>query len=177
MTKTNKKTLEEIIRVDHAGENSDIKIYEGQLLDNKKIKKNEFLKKKIEEMKEHEKEHYEYFDNEIKKRNIAPTKLLPLWDLLGVTLGFGTAMLGEKAAMLCTASVEEVIDDHYKNQTYKLEEDEVVLKEKIIKFREDELHHKEIAYDNGATKNGLYGLLDKVIKTSSRIAIKISEKI
>ena len=177
MTTTNKKTLEEIIRVDHAGERGAIKIYEGQLLALKTFKQNEFLKNKIEEMKEHEKEHYEYFDNEIKKRNIQPTKFLPLWDLMGVTLGFGTAMLGEKAAMLCTASVEEVIDDHYKNQTYKLKEDEKKLKEKIIKFREDELHHKEIAYDNGATKKGLYGLLDKVIKTSSRIAISISEKI
>ena len=177
MTKTNKKTLEEIIRVDHAGERGAIKIYEGQLLALKTFKQNEYLKKKIEEMKEHENEHYDFFNNEIKKRNIAPTKFLPLWDLMGVTLGFGTAMLGEKAAMLCTASVEEVIDDHYKNQTYKLEADEKVLKEKIIKFREDELHHKEIAYDNGATKKGLYGLLDKVIKTSSRIAIKISEKI
>ena len=177
MTTTNKKILEEIIRVDHAGERGAIKIYEGQLLALKTFKQNEFLKNKIEEMKEHEKEHYEYFDNEIKKRNIQPTKFLPLWDLMGVTLGFGTAMLGEKAAMLCTASVEEVIDDHYKNQTYKLKEDEKKLKEKIIKFREDELHHKEIAYDNGATKKGLYGLLDKVIKTSSRIAISISEKI
>jgi ubiquinone biosynthesis monooxygenase Coq7 len=79
--------------------------------------------------------------------------------------------------MLCTASVEEVIGDHYKNQTYKLKEDEKELKEKIIKFREDELHHKDIAYNNGATKKGLYSLLDKVIKTSSRIAITISEKI
>ena len=96
---------------------------------------------------------------------------------MGVTLGFGTAMLGEKAAMLCTASVEEVIDGHYKDQTFKLGKDEKKLKEKIIKFREDELHHKEIAYDNGATKKGLFGLLDKVIKTSSRIAITISEKI
>jgi 3-demethoxyubiquinol 3-hydroxylase len=143
----------------------------------KTFKQNEYLKKKIEEMKEHENEHYDFFNSEIKKRNIAPTKFLPLWDLMGITLGFGTAMLGEKAAMLCTASVEEVIDDHYKNQTYKLEEDEKTLREKIIKFREDELHHKEIAYDNGATKKGLYGLLDKVIKTSSRIAITISEKI
>ena len=96
---------------------------------------------------------------------------------MGVTLGFGTAMLGEKAAMLCTASVEEVIDGHYKDQTFKLGKDEKKLKEKIIKFREDELHHKDIAYDNGATKKGLFGLLDKVIKTSSRIAITISEKI
>ena len=177
MDKTNKKTLEEIIRVDHAGERGAIKIYEGQLLALKTFKKNDKLKRKIEEMKEHEREHFEYFDNEIKKRNIEPTKLLPLWDLMGVTLGFGTAMLGEKAAMLCTASVEEVIDDHYKDQTYKLGDDEKELKEKIIKFRQDELDHKEIAYENGATKKGLFSVLDKVIKTSSRIAITISEKI
>ena len=177
MDKTNKKTLEEIIRVDHAGERGAIKIYEGQLLALKTFKQNPSLKRKIEDMKEHEKEHYEYFDNEIKKRKIQPTKLLPLWDVMGVTLGFGTAMLGEKAAMLCTDSVEEVIDGHYKDQTFKLGKDEKKLKDKIIKFREDELHHKEIAYDNGATKKGLFGLLDKVIKTSSRIAITISEKI
>ena len=155
----------------------ELKIYEGQLLALKTFKQDEDLKKQIEEMKEHEKEHYEFFDQEIRKRNIDPTKLLPLWDLLGVTLGFGTAMLGKKAAMLCTASVEEVIDDHYKNQTYKLEDDEKELKNKIKKFRDDELNHKNIAYESGATKEGIYGLLDKVIKTSSRIAIKISEKI
>ncbi len=177
MTKTDKKVLEEIIRVDHAGERGAIKIYEGQLLALKTFKQNASLKRKIEEMKEHEKEHFEYFDNEIKKRNIQPTKLLPLWDVMGVTLGFGTAMLGEKAAMLCTASVEEVIDGHYKDQTYRLGKDEEELKKKIMKFRQDELDHKEIAYDNGATKKGLFGLLDKVIKTSSRIAISISEKI
>jgi ubiquinone biosynthesis monooxygenase Coq7 len=177
MKKTNKKFLEELIRVDHAGERGAIKIYEGQLLALKTFKQDEDLKKQIEEMKEHEKEHYEFFNKEIQQRNIKPTKFLPLWDLLGVALGFGTAMLGKKATMLCTASVEEVIGDHYKNQTYSLEEDEKNLKENIIKFREDELRHKDIAYDSGATKDGLYGLLDKVIKTSSRIAIKISKKI
>ena len=124
MNKTDKKTLEEIIRVDHAGERGAIKIYEGQLLALKTFKQDEELKRKIEDMREHEKEHYEFFDKEIQKRNIKPTKLLPLWDLMGITLGFGTAMMGKKAAMLCTASVEEVIDGHYKDQTYKLKEDE-----------------------------------------------------
>ena len=176
MEKTDKKTLEEIIRVDHAGERGAIKIYEGQLLALKTFKQDEDLKIEIEKMKEHEKEHFEYFNNEIKKRNIKPTKLLPVWDILGVTLGFGTAMLGKKAAMLCTASVEEVIDGHYKSQTNKLKEDEKTLKDKIIKFREDELHHKDIAYENGASKDGFYSILDKLIKTSSRIAITISEK-
>jgi ubiquinone biosynthesis monooxygenase Coq7 len=128
-------------------------------------------------MKEHEQEHYDYFEKELQKRNISPTKFLPIWDLLGLGLGFGTALLGKKAAMLCTASVEEVIGEHYKNQTFKLEDDEKELKEKIIKFREEELNHKDIAYEEGATKNGLYDLLDKVIKTSSKIAIAVSKKI
>ena len=51
------------------------------------------------------------------------------------------------------------------------------LKKKIIKFREDELHHKDIAYNKGATKKGLYSIMDKIIKTGSKVAINISEKI
>ena len=177
MKKTNKKFLEELIRVDHAGERGAIKIYEGQLLALKTFKQDENLKKLIEEMKEHEKEHYEFFEKEIKKRNIKPTKLLPLWDLLGVGLGFGSTLLGKKAALLCTASVEEVIDKHYLNQINQLGADEKELKKNIIKFREDELHHKDIAYEKGATKKGFYSILDKVIKIGSKIAISISEKI
>ena len=79
--------------------------------------------------------------------------------------------------MLCTASVEEVIDEHYQNQINHLGPEEKNLKNKIIKFREDELHHKDIAYEKGATKKGLYSLMDKIIKTGSKIAINISEKI
>ena len=177
MKKTNRNKVEEFIRVDHAGERGAIKIYEGQLLALNTFIKNDDLKKKIEEMKVHEKEHCDYFENEIKKRNIKPTKFLPLWDLLGVSLGFGSTILGKKAAMLCTASVEEVIDEHYSNQIRQLENDEKKLKNKIIKFREDELHHKDIAYREGATKKGIYSILDKLIKTGSKIAINISEKI
>ena len=177
MKKTNKNRVKEFIRVDHAGERGAIKIYEGQLLALNTFIKDDDLKKKIEQMKVHEKEHCDYFENEIRKRNIQPTRFLPLWDILGVGLGFGTAILGKKAAMLCTASVEEVIDEHYSSQIYELESDEKELKKKIIKFREDELHHKDIAYEEGATKKGLYSLMDKIIKTGSRIAINISEKI
>ena len=163
--------------MDHAGERGAIKIYEGQLLALNTFIKNDKLKKTIEDMKEHEKEHCNYFENEIKKRNIKPTKLLPLWDLLGIGLGFSSTILGNKAAMLCTASVEEVIQEHYANQIKQLNSDEKKLKNKIIKFREDEIAHKDIAYEEGATKEGPYSILDKIIKTGSRIAINISEKI
>jgi len=177
MEKTNKTKVEEFIRVDHAGERGAIKIYEGQLLALNTFVRDDDLKKTIQEMKTQEKEHCNYFENEIKRRNIKPTKLMPLWDLLGVGLGFGSTLLGKKAAMLCTASVEEVIDAHYEKQINQLKSDEKKLKEKITKFRQDELHHKDIAYEKGATKKGLYGILNKVIKTGSKIAINISEKV
>ena len=177
MEKTNQKILEEIIRVDHAGERGAIKIYEGQLLALKTIKEDQPLKKKIEEMWKQEQEHLNYFENEIQKRKIKPTYLLPLWDIMGVALGFSTAMLGKKAAMLCTASVEEVIEDHYQSQLKKLGNDEMELKAKIQKFKNDETDHKNIAYDGGATNKGIYSIMDKVIRTGSRIAITISEKI
>ena len=128
MKKTNKKKLEEFIRVDHAGERGAIKIYEGQLLALNTIVKNDDLKQIIREMKKHEEEHSNFFEDEIEKRN-------------------------------------------------QIEGDEKDLKEKIIKFRQDELDHKDIAYEKGATKKGLYSIMDKVIKTGSKVAIKISEKI
>ncbi len=131
MKKTDNNKVEEFIRVDHAGERGAIKIYEGQLLALNTLIKDENLKKTVEEMKIHEKEHCDYFESEIKKRNIKPTKLLPLWDLLCVGLGFGSTILGKKAAMLCTASVEEVIDKHYMHQINQLKSDE---KKCIIKI-------------------------------------------
>ena len=176
MKKTNKR-VQEFIRVDHAGERGAVKIYEGQLLALNTLVKDESLKKTIEDMKIHEVEHCQFFEKEIEKRNIKPTRFLPLWDLLGIGLGFGSTLLGKKAAMLCTASVEEVIDKHYLDQINQLGPDEKELKKKITKFREDELHHKDIAYEKGASKEGLYYFMDKIIKTGSKIAINISEKI
>ena len=71
MKKTNPKVLEEIIRVDHAGERGAIKIYEGQLLALNTIKQDEKLKTIIQEMKEHENEHYDFFDKESLDESVA----------------------------------------------------------------------------------------------------------
>ena len=36
---------------------------------------------------------------------------------------------------------------------------------------------KILLFEEGASKDGLYNVLDRIIKTGSKIAIKISEKI
>ena len=177
--KKNKK-IEEIIRVDHAGERGAVNIYDGQLLALQFLKSDPEMESKISEMKEHEKEHLKYFEQQLAERKVRPTVLLPLWDMLGVSLGFITGLMGKKATMLCTASVEEVIDKHYLSQIEHLEKDEKKEKDllkKIKKFRQDEIEHKNLAYEEGATKQGVYGFLDFIIKTGSKVAIEVAKKV
>ena len=177
--KKNKK-IEELIRVDHAGERGAVNIYDGQLFALQLLKSDPDTESKIAEMKEHEKEHLKYFEQQLAERKVRPTLFLPLWDLLGVGLGFGSTLLGKKATMLCTASVEEVIDKHYQSQIEYLESEEKEEKnllKKIKKFRQDELDHRDIAYEEGATKDGPFFFLDAIIKTGSKIAIKVAKRI
>jgi len=177
--KKNKK-IEEIIRVDHAGERGAVNIYDGQLLALQFLKSDPEMESKISEMKEHEKEHLKYFEQQLAERKVRPTVLLPLWDMLGVSLGFITGLMGKKATMLCTASVEEVIDKHYLSQIEHLEKDEkqeIDLLKKIKKFRQDEIEHRDLAYEEGATKQGVYGFLDFIIKTGSKVAIEVAKKV
>ena len=177
--KKNKK-IEEIIRVDHAGERGAVNIYDGQLLALQFLKSDPEMESKISEMKEHEKEHLKYFEQQLAERKVRPTVLLPLWDMLGVSLGFVTGLMGKKATMLCTASVEEVIDKHYLSQIEHLkknEKQEKDLLKKIKKFRQDEIEHRDLAYEEGATKQGVYGFLDFIIKTGSKVAIEVAKKV
>ena len=96
MKKTNSKKLEEFIRVDHASERGTIKIYENQLLALKTLCKDSNLQKNNRRNEIHEKKHCDFFEKEIKKRNIEPTKFLTLWDLVGVGLGFKSTIFWKK---------------------------------------------------------------------------------
>ena len=54
------------------------------------------------------------------KKEILSLQNFYLYGITWCWLGFGSTILGKKAAMLCTASVEEVIDEHYANQIKEL---------------------------------------------------------
>ena len=148
------KIIEKIIRVDQAGEVGAQRIYEGQKFIFKILKNNKDLKE-VSRMAEEEKEHLDYFNALANERKVQSTRLAPLFEIGAFAMGVGTALLGRKAAYVCTEAVEEVIEEHYKNQLEKLGQDETKLKKKIEKFKQDEIDHKNIAYELGATKNGL----------------------
>ncbi len=171
---TDKAILDEIIRVDHAGEYGATKIYDGQIaVFGKKSK----IGKIIQNMADQEQEHIEKFNELIIENRVRPTAFLPLWNIAGFALGAGTALMGEKAAMACTVAVEKVIGEHYRDQQELLENDQIELKKTIAKFEKDELEHHDIGLEHDAESALGYKVMTKIIEIGCKSAIAISKKI
>ena len=87
---TNKKKLDSILRVDHAGETAAAKIYDGQLA----ILKDTPVGPTIQHMKDQEEEHLDTFNRLLVENDTRPTALLPLWNVMGYGLGVASALMG-----------------------------------------------------------------------------------
>ena len=171
---TDRSILEEIIRVDHAGEYGATRIYDGQIA---VFGKNSKIGKTIQHMADQEQEHIETFQQLIVNNRVRPTALLPIWNVAGYALGAATAMMGEKAAMACTVAVEKVIGEHYHEQQSLLGNDQKKLKKIIKKFEADELEHHDIGIAHDAEKTPGYKILSKIIEIGCKTAIAVSKKI
>lgn len=171
--KTTAELVDEVIRVDHAGEYGAQRIYAGQLA----VLKNHACAPTIQHMAEQETEHLATFEKYMKTRGARPTALMPLWHVLGYAMGAGTALLGERAAMACTVAVERVIAEHYAEQNDALPEHEHELKATIRKFRDEELEHHDIGLEHGAEQTPFYDLLGAAISGATRTAIWLSKRI
>ena len=171
------RRLEEMIRVDHAGEFGAVHIYRGQLAVFGAQRDKARVKGMLEEMEAGERAHLARFDDLIRERGVRPTALQPLWRLAGFGLGAATALMGEKAAHACTAAVEEVIEEHYARQAADLDGVDRELKSIVEEFRADEVAHRDTAIAEGARDAPGYGVLSAAIKLGCRAAIRISEKI
>lgn len=172
--KVNRNLLEEIIRVDQAGELGATKIYAGQLAI---FGKNTKIGKKIKHMADQEQKHIDTFNKLIVQKNVRPTLMMPLWNVLGYSLGITTALMGKKAAMACTVAVEDVIGKHYEKQAKELKNSEPKLKKIILEFRDDELEHHDIGIANNAEQTLGYNILTNIIKAGCKTAIAVSKKI
>ena len=171
---TDKTILDEIIRVDHAGEYGATRIYDGQIA---VFGKDSKIGKTIQHMADQEQEHIEKFNELLVEKRVRPTALLPVWNIAGFAIGAGTALMGEKAAMACTVAVEKVIGEHYREQQNLLEDDEKELKKTIAKFEKDELEHHDIGLEHDAENAPGYKVMTKVIEIGCKAAIAISKKI
>ncbi len=171
---TKDQMIDRLLRVDHAGEYGAVRIYQGQLA---VFGDKHRLSDTIKHMKAQEDVHLERFNDLVRTRGARPTLLTPFWHVAGYALGAGTALLGEKAAMVCTEAVETVIDDHYAGQIRELGDDEPELAEELEKFRQEEVEHRDIAVEHGAHEAPGYRLLSGLIQFGCKTVIKIAERV
>lgn len=171
--KTHEQLVDEVIRVDHAGEYGAQRIYAGQLA----VLKRHASAPAIQHMADQETAHLERFNQLMRERGARPTALMPLWHMLGFAMGAGTALLGEKAAMACTVAVERVIAEHYAEQDSALPGEEKELKETIRQFRAEELEHHDIGLEHGAEQTPFYDALSAGMAGATRMAIWLSKRI
>lgn len=169
--------LEEILRVDHAGELGAVWIYRGQRAVFGEAVGKGRMREALSEMEGHEAEHLKRFDAILTERRVRPTLLSPLWRAAGFALGAGTALLGEKAAHACTEAVETVIEGHYAGQIDEIGAREPELATELTQFRDEELSHRDRAVEEGAREAPGYKLLSTVIRAGCRAAIKVSQKL
>jgi ubiquinone biosynthesis monooxygenase Coq7 len=167
-----------MIRVDHAGEYGAVRIYDGQLaVAHPSSWGRGRARDAIRHMAEQERRHLARFDALVRDRRVRPTLLHPLWHVAGYALGVATALMGERAAMACTVAVEEVIDQHYQGQADRLGDADPELARTIEEFRADELQHRDLALEHGATEALGYELVAAAVKTGSRLAIWLSQRL
>ena len=168
--------MEQILRVDHAGEVAAVNIYRGHRAVFEAAGKTDAARR-MGEFETHEAAHLARFETLLTERRVRPTLMAPIWRAAAFGLGVGAALVGETAAHACTEAVETVIEDHYARQSAEVEGRDDALAGELTAFRADELAHREEAINQGARQAPLHGLLTFVVRAGCRAAIKISERI
>ena len=163
-----------MLRVDQAGEYGATRIYAGQLA---VMGSRAPDAAEIGVMADQEAAHLARFNALLAARQVRPTALQPVWDVAGFALGAASALIGPKAAMACTAAIEQEIDRHYSAQLDELGDSDPELSVVIGEFRDDEREHRAVALAAGAEQAPLYPLFSGAIRFGCRLAIRLSEKI
>ncbi|KAG5499103.1 hypothetical protein GH5_03806 [Leishmania sp. Ghana 2012 LV757] len=184
------KKIDEVVRVDHAGEVAAVRIARHQL---------EFMSPLddafpiTQEILEDEIVHRRVMTELALQHGVRTTSLDPLFKLGAFLLGAGTAVLGKEAMMCCHAAVEATIFDHYNDQLRELEvlEDQCTgvkesdaekkawedLKNYIVKFRDEEKHHQELGEQNGANEAPAYPVLHNGIRLACKVGVACAKHI
>ncbi|XP_034389945.1 5-demethoxyubiquinone hydroxylase, mitochondrial [Cyclopterus lumpus] len=172
-----KEMLDQMLRVDHAGEFGANRIYAGQMA----VLGRSSIGPLIQEMWDQEKKHLAKFDEILAENRVRPTALLPIWNIAGFVLGASSALLGKEGAMACTVAVEESISEHYNSQIRALMEKDperyTELLQVIKEFRDDEMEHHDTGLEHDAETVPGYWLLKNAIQLGCKAAICISQRV
>jgi ubiquinone biosynthesis monooxygenase Coq7 len=172
MNDRDKKTIQRILKVNHAGEYGAIRIYKAQLWVARK--RNPDLVDFLEDTLNHEIEHCALFAKAMPERQTRPCRIMSLWGNGGYVLGFLTAILGSQSIWICTSAVEEAVHKHLEDQLRFLRGKDENLVELIDSIKEEELGHLSYANSKIIEEGRRAKFLRMTISLATEILIVLS---
>lgn len=184
------RKIDEVIRVDHAGEVAAVRIAKYQLYCMSPLNDAVPI---VEEILQDELVHRRVMNQLAERHGVRTTILDPFFRLGALAMGAGTAILGKEAMMCCHAAVEITIYDHYNDQLRELETLEeqlsaakesetekeawVDVKNYIARFRDEEKHHQELGENNGYENAPAFPLLYNGIRLACKVGVALAKRI
>ena len=95
----------------------------------------------------------------------------------GWMLGTLTALFGERAIWVCTAAIENTVNEHLEHQVEVLRVHDLEALAAVESIRRDEKEHEQHAVAHGGEGKGLYRVLRWIVKGSTSFAIWLSTKL
>jgi ubiquinone biosynthesis monooxygenase Coq7 len=141
--KDQRRIVQRILRVNHAGEQGAISIYGAQIALAKARYPDLLLW--LEETLGHEKRHRRTFLDLMPARATTPCPVASVWSVGGAILGFVTALLGRHGVIVCTAAVERTVHKHFVEQIAFLAGRDEELADSIRKVQVEEDQHLAFA--------------------------------
>lgn len=136
-------SIARIVRVNHAGEYSAIRIYGAQILVSRLLWKS--LTEPLSELRLHEVAHCDLFRSAMPARHSRPCRAMWLWSWGGGVLGFVTALFGPRIVWTCTEIVEDRVHHHLSAQLHFLADRDPELYRTIASIQAEEEGHLSLA--------------------------------
>lgn len=162
-----------ILKVNHAGENGAVHIYEAQVFVARLTAPE--LVQELREFKSHEERHRAIFQAELLRRGRRRCRSYVLCGLGGSVLGFVTALFGRRAIAATTVAVERVVLRHLQHQITQLRATDPAAVQAIGAIVADEQqHHDELAAQN---RGRWVRCLEPVVAASTEAVIWLGMKL
>lgn len=160
---------EQVLKVNHAGENGAVHIYAGQLLVGRLTAP--ALMHELQTFKQDEERHRAIFAEELRHRGVRRCRSYRLCGLGGFVLGVTTGLLGKAAIAATTVAVERVVLRHLEHQLKELQgKDEAAAAAINAIVKEEQAHHDHSAAHAGQ-KSIWSAVLSPVVAASTQAVI------
>lgn len=164
-----RRTIKQILRVDHAGEYGAIRIYAAQIATARLTAP--ALLPFLRETLGHEREHLAAFRELMWPRGTYPCGAMPLWGLGGTMLGLFTGLLGRNAILICTEAVERTVHAHLHEQLEWLGTRDPVLSQTIANIDAQEQGHLQGAQSRQTPHSGFDRTLNRFVASVTALLI------